>query len=71
MIVGFFYNKLTHVILYHVIGTCYDRESSFVGVDEELSRWREGRFFLWEPQSRRDDFGIILEESGVLLSTPP
>jgi len=31
IIVGFFYNKLTLAILYHVVGTCNDREPSFVG----------------------------------------
>ena len=35
IIVGFFYNKLTLAILYRMIGTCDDREPSFVGVDEQ------------------------------------
>ena len=30
-----FYNKLTLAILYHVVGTCDDREPSFVGADEQ------------------------------------
>ena len=34
IIVGFFYNKLTLTILYHVVGICDDRKRSFVGVDE-------------------------------------
>ena len=33
IIVGFFYNKLTLAILYRVVGTCHDREPSFVGAD--------------------------------------
>ena len=33
IIVGFFYNKLTLAILYHVVGTCDDHEPSFVGAD--------------------------------------
>ena len=35
MFVDFFYNKLTIAILYRVVGTCDDREPSFVGVDEQ------------------------------------
>ena len=35
MFVYFFYNKLTLAILYHVVGTCDDREPSFVGGDEQ------------------------------------
>ena len=35
MFVDFFNNKLTLSILYHVVGTCDDREPSFVGADEQ------------------------------------
>ena len=31
MFVDFFYNKLALAILYHLVGTCDDREPSFVG----------------------------------------
>ena len=34
MFVDFFYNRLTLVILYRVVGTCDDRESSFMGAYE-------------------------------------
>ena len=33
IIIGFFWNKLTHATLYCVVGTCDDHEPSFVGVD--------------------------------------
>ena len=35
MFVDFFYNKPILAILYRVVGTCDDREPSFVGVDEQ------------------------------------
>ena len=33
IIVGFLYNKPTLAIMYHVVGTCDDREPSFVGAN--------------------------------------
>ena len=34
MFVDFLYNKLTLAILYHVVGTCDDREPLFAGEDD-------------------------------------
>jgi len=38
---------------------------------EQMNNSHGGRLFLWELPSRRDNVGIILGESCVLLSTPP
>jgi len=35
LIIGFFSNKPTIVILYHVVGTYDDRKTLFVGADEQ------------------------------------
>ena len=35
IIIGFFYNKLTLVILYHVLGTCDDHKPSLVEAHEQ------------------------------------
>ena len=35
IIIGFFYNKLTLAILYHVVGTCDDHKPLFVRADKQ------------------------------------
>jgi len=63
--IGSFYNELSLAILYRVVDTCDDREPCS-WEQNNCSRVQEVRFFV-EPPSRRDDVGIILEESCVLL----